>query len=168
MTNRELAELLRQIKVEAGSLMCLDCGYERSCGVHGCNIMHMAADALGNSSRHVEALQKEIEGLRAKLPRWIPVTERLPEDADPVLARGCAVNNPKRTAMFKGRWIAAHSMLAADFGCDDDMALEYDEAIDEYYVPEGWFERIENWDDYTDIAVGDYIVTHWMPLPEGP
>ncbi len=59
-------------------------------------------------------------------------------------------------------------MLAADFGADDDMALIYDESEDEYYVPEGWFERIENWDDYTDIAVGDYIVTHWMPLPEPP
>ena len=80
MTNRELAELLRQIKVETGSLMCLGCGYEHNCGVHGCNIMHMAADALGNSSRHVETLQKEIERLRAQLPRWIPVEERLPED----------------------------------------------------------------------------------------
>ena len=78
MTNRELAELLRQIKVETGSLMCLGCGYEHNCGVHGCNIMHMAADALGNSSRHVETLQKEIERLRAQLPRWIPVEERLP------------------------------------------------------------------------------------------
>lgn len=80
MTNRVLAELLRQIRVETGSLTCLGCGYEHNCGVHGCNIIHMAADALGNSSRHVEALQQEIERLRAQMPRWIPVTERLPED----------------------------------------------------------------------------------------
>ena len=70
MTNRELAELLRQIKVETGSLMCLGCGYEHNCGVHGCNILHMAVDALGNSSRHVEALQQEIERLR-KAAWWI-------------------------------------------------------------------------------------------------
>lgn len=77
MTNRELAELLRR---RAAGLRCLDCEHYDGCGAHGCNIMHMAADALGNSSRHVETLQKEIERLRAKLPRWIPVTERLPED----------------------------------------------------------------------------------------
>lgn len=76
MTNRELAELLRK---RAAGLYCLDCEHYDGCGAHGCNIMHMAADALGNSERHVEALQKEIEGLRMQLPRWIPVTERLPE-----------------------------------------------------------------------------------------
>ena len=38
-----------------------------------------AADRLANQNTHILALQKEIEGLRAKLPRWIPVTERLPE-----------------------------------------------------------------------------------------
>ena len=102
------------------------------------------------------------------MPRWIPVEERLPENAEAVLVRGYAVNSPKYKATFKGRWIAAHSMLADDFGADSDMDLEYDEAEDEYYVPEGWFERIENWDDYTDIAVCDFTITHWMPLPEPP
>ena len=86
MKNSEIAELLRTVSVETGSLTCLGCGYERSCGVHGCAIMHLAADALGNSERHVEALQKEIAGLRMQLPRWIPVEERLPEYDARVLA----------------------------------------------------------------------------------
>ena len=38
-----------------------------------------AADRIANQSTHIAALQKEIEKLRAQLPRWIPVTERLPE-----------------------------------------------------------------------------------------
>lgn len=133
-----------------------------------CDDLTEAADRLENQNAHIAALQQEIETLRGQLPRWIPVEERLPENAEAVLVRGYAVNSPKYKATFKGRWIAAHSMLADDFGADSDMDLEYDEAEDEYYIPEGWFERIENWDDYTDIAVCDFTITHWMPLPEGP
>ena len=146
-----------------------------------------AADRLENQNAHVAALQKEIEKLRGQNKqlreaaalvakesaellerRWIPVEERLPENAETVLVRGYAVNSPKYKATFKGIWIASHSMLADDFLADSDMESEYDEAEDEYYVPEGWFERIENWDDYTDIAVCDFTITHWMPLPEPP
>ena len=38
-----------------------------------------AADRIANQNTHIAALQKAIEDLRAQLPRWIPVTERLPE-----------------------------------------------------------------------------------------
>lgn len=37
-----------------------------------------AADRLENQNAHVAALQQEIETLRGQVPRWIPVTERLP------------------------------------------------------------------------------------------
>ena len=43
------------------------------------NVLSVAADRIANQNTHILALQKEIEGLRAQLPRWIPVTERLPE-----------------------------------------------------------------------------------------
>lgn len=45
-----------------------------------------AADRIANQNTHILALQKEIEGLRAQLPRWIPVTDRLPEYGVRVLA----------------------------------------------------------------------------------
>lgn len=38
-----------------------------------------AADRIANQSTHIAALQQEIEKLRRQVPRWIPVTERLPE-----------------------------------------------------------------------------------------
>ena len=38
-----------------------------------------AADRIANQNTHIAALQKAIEDLRAQLPRWIPVEERLPE-----------------------------------------------------------------------------------------
>ena len=45
-----------------------------------------AADRIANQSTHIAALQQEIEKLRGQVPRWIPVTERLPEYGVRVLA----------------------------------------------------------------------------------
>ena len=39
MIDRELISALRRLKVETGSLVCLGCGYEHNCGVHGCAIL---------------------------------------------------------------------------------------------------------------------------------
>lgn len=39
MHDEELLAALRRLKVETGSLACMGCGYERSCGVHGCRIL---------------------------------------------------------------------------------------------------------------------------------
>lgn len=38
-----------------------------------------AADRLANDQTHIAALQQKIDRLRAQVPRWIPVEERLPE-----------------------------------------------------------------------------------------
>lgn len=39
MSDRKLIAALRRLKVETGSLVCLGCGYEHNCGVHGCAIL---------------------------------------------------------------------------------------------------------------------------------
>jgi hypothetical protein len=39
MSSRELIAALRRLKVETGSLVCVGCGYEHNCGVHGCAIL---------------------------------------------------------------------------------------------------------------------------------
>lgn len=39
MSNRELIASLRRLKVQTGSLVCLGCGYEHNCGIHGCAIL---------------------------------------------------------------------------------------------------------------------------------
>ena len=39
-----------------------------------------AADRLANQNTHILALQKEIEGLRAQLPHWMPLPEPPKED----------------------------------------------------------------------------------------
>lgn len=39
MGDRELIAALRRLKVETGSLVCVGCGYEHNCGIHGCSIL---------------------------------------------------------------------------------------------------------------------------------
>ncbi len=51
--------------------------------------------------------------------------------------------------------------------CGSDWC-EYDEAGDRYFLPEGWYECIENWDDYSSAHMSGVEPTHWMPLPPAP
>lgn len=50
---------------------------------------------------------------------------------------------------------------------DDSDNYEYNEADDTYYIVPGWYEMIDNWDDYSSVAI-QYDPTYWMPLPEPP
>lgn len=42
MSDRELIASLRRLKVQTGSLVCLGCGREHNCGIHGCAILREA------------------------------------------------------------------------------------------------------------------------------
>lgn len=45
----KLDELIRQLsrmKVQTGSLVCLGCGLEHNCGIHGCAVLRRAVAAL--------------------------------------------------------------------------------------------------------------------------
>ena len=39
MSDRELLDSLRRLKVQTGSLACLGCAHEDNCGIHGCAIL---------------------------------------------------------------------------------------------------------------------------------
>ena len=63
MTNEEIVKWLRSKKVETGSLLCLGCGHEHNCGVHGCAVMRAAADAMENLMTENAALRRTIDNL---------------------------------------------------------------------------------------------------------
>ena len=100
--------------------------------------------------------------VRAECQAWVPVTERMPDKGVTVLA--CYTNRAGRVRRIRACWIAAKSE-EADSECEFG---EYDEAADCYWTPEGWYERIDNWDDYSSVAVCEGNVSHWMPLPPAP
>ena len=61
MTNEEIVKWLRSNEVETGSLLCLGCGYEHHCSVHGCAVMRAAADAIENLMTENAALHQIAE-----------------------------------------------------------------------------------------------------------
>lgn len=94
---------------------------------------------------------------------WISVKDRLPESGKHVLL--CCGTTPNgRKYICDGYYAAPKSITCNDCG---DCTTEYDEENDEYFLLEGYYEVIKNWDDFSSITIGD-LVTHWMPLPEPP
>ena len=100
-------------------------------------------------------------------PEWILASERLPETGQDV-ELCCGFKN-YRGDFVRYICIAYHvnqyemrSNEDWDEGCD-----EYREEDDEYYVLEGWYERIHNWDDYGAVKIYD-LALMWRPLPELP
>jgi hypothetical protein len=102
---------------------------------------------------------------RHQPPQPVAVSERLPEPNRKVLAYYF-------NALGKGRticaiWVPAKSR-SDDLDLTDDDFREYDEESDKYYWPEGWYEAIENWDDYGWIRVNEGEPVYWQPLPKWP
>ena len=63
MKNEDIVKWLRAKKVETGSLLCLGCGHEHNCGIHGCAVMRAAADAMENLQTENAALRRTIDNL---------------------------------------------------------------------------------------------------------
>lgn len=53
MSNSDLLEALRRLKVETGSLACLGCGHEHNCSTLGCAILRAAEEALAAENKHL-------------------------------------------------------------------------------------------------------------------
>lgn len=104
-----------------------------------------------------------IEQLESQVLKWISVEERLPDNGVYVLA---AV---KFSGVFSSGGYMCDAFYAHKFTITsefaDELACEYCEEKDEYFLEEGWYEVIKNWDDYSSIKIVDKV-THWMPLPE--
>ena len=64
MEHKELTAQLRRMSVETGSLVCLGCGYEHNCGIHGCALLRQAVETIERQAAALEDLRDhECSGL---------------------------------------------------------------------------------------------------------
>lgn len=64
MEHKELTAQLRRMSVETGSLVCLGCGYEHNCGIHGCALLRQAVETIERQAAALENLRDhECSGL---------------------------------------------------------------------------------------------------------
>lgn len=94
---------------------------------------------------------------------WVSVGDRMPQVGSIVMAY--YKNSHGHDRRIRAKWIPAKT-LEASHDCDGEA--EYDEATDTYYCPEGWYECMDNWDEFRAIFVHEGDITHWMPMPPTP
>lgn len=117
---------------------------------------------LARQVRHKLGIKPLPRGRKSR--GWKPVYAALPPSGKKVLATYRNANGYRRRVCAE--WIPAGAHEAdADEG--DGLDLVYDEARDLYTYPEGWYEVIENWDEFHLVWIHD-AVTHWRELPEFP
>ncbi len=120
--------------------------------------------ALQTQSLTVKDQAKQIKELKRVQPAWIKVEDRLPDTCRHVLARYYNCNNFKRTVV--AQFIKRFTEEAVEDGCDHrELNSEYCEERDASFVKEGWYECLDNWEEYSSILIGEGVVVEWMELP---
>lgn len=170
MRRDEIVAGLRRQRLETGSIACLGCGWENSCGVHGCRIMREAADMLENDETYDGVLRDAIE-------KWEKAYGTLREKHSALLKQNgelrdaaAQVTKLAAEAAVERDWISVEDRLPEDDGDvlaivsgypSPNITLEDVMVVAAFCKGEGWYiGEYPDWDNP--------IITYWMPLPEPP
>jgi hypothetical protein len=97
----------------------------------------------------------------SEMNNWISIDSKMPEHSKSVLACYLVGKTWRTVIAF---YVGQFEMEA---GSDDEW-FDYNEEKDEYYLKDGWYEVIRNWEDFKSITIHEGIVRYWQPLPEAP
>lgn len=170
MKRDEIVAGLRRQRVETGSIACLGCGWENSCGVHGCRILREAADMLENDESQAIALQRVLALRQAQLDCAAASAEKLRRQNGELRDAAADVTRLAAEAAVERDWISVEDRLPEDDGDvlaivsgypTPNITLEDVLVVAAFCEGEGWYiGEYPDWDNP--------IITYWMPLPEPP
>lgn len=107
-------------------------------------LIYDAADAIEELSVQIRNKNVMLAEAISEQPRWIPVTERLPEKDIEVL-------------------VFAEGKIDGFLG---DTAIAISKRYDFKIFTD--YEGVEAWQSPWQYFLTDYEITHWMPLPSAP
>lgn len=183
MKRDEIVAGLRWLRPESGDFACEGCGWENSCGVHGCQIMREAADMLENDETCDGVLRDAIE-------KWKKAYGTLREKHSALLEQ----NGKLRDAAADVTRLAAEAAVEREWiSVEDRLPEEHESIFAKAYGTKRWadgmFRTISDevlacvaFDDghkktmtlrthdgaWALSSIHRGHVTHWMPLPEPP
>lgn len=99
----------------------------------------------------------------AKNMDWISCAEKMPEPGRHVLAT--YVNSHGNRRVICAYHAPLYNIWIEPEDDDDTAILDYDEEQKGWFLPEGWYEKIDNIDEFSSVPIDYGEVTHWMPLP---
>lgn len=106
------------------------------------------------------------EAVTPNVLEWSLAADELPSCGKPVLAY--YLNSHGKGRRIRAEYVKAWTVQADDLSDPDTECVEYSEKEDAYYIRQGWYELIDNWDEYGRIAVHEGVITHWQELPAAP
>lgn len=97
-------------------------------------------------------------------PAWMPI-ETAPFGKTVLVFYN---NSLGKGRIIKARYIERYTEEAGEASIDNEFC-DYCEEYDEFFVPEGWYETVDNGHEYSGykLETGSNP-THWMPLPPPP
>lgn len=183
MERDEIVAALRWLRPESGDFACEGCGWENSCGVHGCRIMREAADMLENDESQAIALQRELALRQAQLDCAAASSAVLKKQNEQMRDAAAQVTKLAAEAAVERDWIRV----------EDRLPEEHESIFAKAYGTKRWadgmfrtisdevFACVAFDDDHKTTmtlrthdgawalsSVHRGHVTHWMPLPEPP
>lgn len=103
---QELADAMRRLSVQTGSLACLGCGHEHGCSVHGCAILKAAADALDGLSEaqgKADAMERVAKHYKAQRDAAVEQLRKLGDCSTCAKDKPCGYDSPECTACTRGQ-----------------------------------------------------------------
>ena len=119
---------------------------------------NLVSDLAKKALEVINYLQSEVERYKS-LDEWQDISSAPHFEQVLVFYKNC-FDNPRIV-------IARYLPEGTECQCSNDCDCRYDDEKD-IYVQEGWYEQIDNWGHYSEVAINEGEPTHWRPLPKPP